>query len=63
MQGLIRAAIASGIPADDVAAQVLDAIVHERFWVLTHPSNKKAVARRMNGILEGKAPEFDPSAL
>jgi NAD(P)-dependent dehydrogenase (short-subunit alcohol dehydrogenase family) len=63
MAGMVRAAIAGGIPAEEVAEQVLQAIVEERFWVLTHPVTKKAVEKRMRGIVEGKAPEFDPSAM
>jgi len=31
--------------------------------VLTHPKTKKAVERRMRGIVEGNAPEFDPGAM
>ncbi len=63
MQELVRAAVAGGIPASDVADQVLQAIVEERFWVLTHPKTKKAVEKRMQGIVEGKAPEFDLSRM
>jgi hypothetical protein len=37
--------------------------VEEQFWILTHPVTKKTVERRMRGIVEGKAPEFDPSAM
>jgi NAD(P)-dependent dehydrogenase (short-subunit alcohol dehydrogenase family) len=36
----------------DVAAQVLDAIVHDRFWILTHPAYNEAIDRRCRGILE-----------
>jgi hypothetical protein len=63
LEQLVRAAVAGGIPAEEVAEQVLQAIVEERFWVLTHPKTKKAVERRMRGIVEGKAPEFDPGAM
>jgi len=63
MQEVVRAAVAGGIPASDVADQVLQAIVEERFWVLTHPKTKKAVEKRMQGIVEGKAPEFDLSRM
>jgi hypothetical protein len=59
----VRAAVAGGIPASDVADQVLQAIVEERFWVLTHPKTKKAVEKRMRGIVEGNAPEFDLSRM
>ena len=63
MEGMVRAAIAGGIPAEEVAEQVLQAIVQERFWILTHPVTKKAVEKRMRGIVEGKSPEFDPGAM
>ncbi|HEX3344460.1 MAG TPA: SDR family NAD(P)-dependent oxidoreductase, partial [Polyangiaceae bacterium] len=63
MTELVRAAVAGGIPAEEVAEQVLQAIVEERFWVLTHPKTKKAVEKRMRGIVDGKAPEFDPSKM
>jgi NAD(P)-dependent dehydrogenase (short-subunit alcohol dehydrogenase family) len=63
MDQLVRAAIAGGISADEVAEQVLQAIVEERFWILTHPKTKKAVERRMRGIVEDKAPEFDLNAM
>jgi NAD(P)-dependent dehydrogenase (short-subunit alcohol dehydrogenase family) len=63
LEGLVRAAVEGGIPASEVADQVLPAIVEERFWVLTHPKTKKAVERRLRGVVEGKLPEFDPSAM
>lgn len=63
MEGLVRAAIAGGIPPAEVAEQVLQAIVQEKFWILTHPKTKKAVERRLRGVVEGTLPEFDPSAM
>ncbi|HEY3822435.1 MAG TPA: SDR family NAD(P)-dependent oxidoreductase [Polyangiaceae bacterium] len=63
MEELVRAAVAGGIPAEEVAEQVFQAIVNERFWILTHPKTKKAVEKRMRGILEGTPPEFDPSKM
>ncbi len=63
IEGLVRAAIAGGIPPEDVAEQVLQAVQEERFWVLTHPKTKRAVEKRMNGILEGKNPTFDPTQM
>jgi NAD(P)-dependent dehydrogenase (short-subunit alcohol dehydrogenase family) len=59
MVEMIRAAVAGGIAPEEVANQVLDAIVEERFWVLTHPKTKKLVEKRMRGILEDRAPEID----
>jgi NAD(P)-dependent dehydrogenase (short-subunit alcohol dehydrogenase family) len=63
MDGLMRQAIAGGIPPAEVADQVLQAVVEERFWVLTHPKTSRAVEKRMQGILAGKSPEFDPNHL
>ena len=36
----------------DVAARVVDAIVHDRFWILTHPAYNEAIERRCRGIVE-----------
>jgi len=63
MEGLVRQAIAGGIPPEEVAEQVLQAVLADRFWVLTHPKTKRAVEKRMQGILEGRAPEFDPTQM
>jgi NAD(P)-dependent dehydrogenase (short-subunit alcohol dehydrogenase family) len=59
-QQAVRSAVASGIAPEDVAEQVLQAVVEERFWVLTHPMTKKAVENRTRGIVEGAAPRFEP---
>lgn len=61
--GMIRQAIAGGIPPEDVAEQVLSAVRENRFWVLTHPKTHKTVERRFAGIVAGTPPEFDPSQL
>jgi NAD(P)-dependent dehydrogenase (short-subunit alcohol dehydrogenase family) len=63
VDGMVKDAIAGGIPPEEVAEQVLQAVLSERFWVLTHPKTKRAVEKRMQGILEGKSPEFDPTRL
>jgi NAD(P)-dependent dehydrogenase (short-subunit alcohol dehydrogenase family) len=63
MEGLVRQAIAGGIPPEEVAEQVLQAVLNDRFWVLTHPKTKRAVEKRMQGILEDRAPEFDPTQM
>lgn len=63
MEGMVRQAVAGGIPPEEVAEQVLQAVVGERFWVLTHPKTKRAVEMRMQGIVEGKSPEFDPTRM
>jgi NAD(P)-dependent dehydrogenase (short-subunit alcohol dehydrogenase family) len=40
------------ISASDVAAQVVDAIRRDRFWVVTHPAYHEAIERRARGIVE-----------
>jgi NAD(P)-dependent dehydrogenase (short-subunit alcohol dehydrogenase family) len=39
-------------PAADVAAQVVDAIRAERFWILSHPEYNGLIERRYRGIVE-----------
>ena len=39
-------------PAEDVAAQVVDAIRTDRFWILTHPEYNDQIRERSRGILE-----------
>lgn len=63
MDALVRQAIEGGIPPAEVAEQVWDAVANDRFWVLTHPKTKKAVEKRLRGAIEGKSPEFDPTAM
>jgi NAD(P)-dependent dehydrogenase (short-subunit alcohol dehydrogenase family) len=45
--GMLRTGVETGIPAIDVADAVLDAIVAERFWILTHPEMSHAPVERM----------------
>ncbi len=40
------------LPASTVAAQVVDAIRHGRFWILTHPAYREPIERRARGIVE-----------
>lgn len=63
IEGLVRQAVAGGIAPAEVAEQVLQAVLAERFWVLTHPKTKRAVEKRMQGIVEGRSPEFDPTQM
>lgn len=39
------------LTADEVADMVFDAIVNDRFWILTHPSVHKDIERRAEGII------------
>ena len=55
---MIRAAVAGGIPPAAVAEQVLDAIRHERLYVLPHPEiTHERVRARMEGILRNETPQ------
>jgi hypothetical protein len=40
------------MPAENVAATVLDAIRQDRFWILTHPEYRDLIRRRAEGIVE-----------
>ncbi|MCB9559006.1 MAG: SDR family NAD(P)-dependent oxidoreductase [Kofleriaceae bacterium] len=52
--------IADGLPASEVAAQIVDAITHDRFWVLTHPHFMGAVKHRGDEILSATNPTIAP---
>jgi NAD(P)-dependent dehydrogenase (short-subunit alcohol dehydrogenase family) len=56
MEEMARAAIAAGLPPEEAAAQVVDAIRNERFYVLTHPEFVADVRERMEDIIEGRNP-------
>jgi hypothetical protein len=56
MAAMMRAAVETGIPPEEVAAQVVSAIREDRFWVFTHPNFLKAVRIRMEDILEQRNP-------
>ena len=44
------------MPAADVAAQVVDAIRHDRFWILTHLSYNETIRARCRGIVGHRRP-------
>lgn len=48
----IRAWVDAGLPAEEVAGIVFDAIRARRFYILTHPTWKRMVEQRMRGILD-----------
>jgi NAD(P)-dependent dehydrogenase (short-subunit alcohol dehydrogenase family) len=60
VEAAFGAMVAGGVAPELVAAQVLAAIREERFYVLTHPELKPAVAARMRDILDERDPVFDP---
>jgi NAD(P)-dependent dehydrogenase (short-subunit alcohol dehydrogenase family) len=60
MRELARQQISAGIKPAEVAEMVLESIRDDRFYVLTHPRFKKVIRLRMENILEGKTPRFEP---
>lgn len=53
---------AIAVPAEDVAALVVDAVRTRRFWILTHDNAAERVRSRFEAILDGRNPSLDPSA-
>ena len=49
-------AVENGIPVEQVANDVFDAIAAEQFYILTHPGHKAAIQVRMEDILAERAP-------
>lgn len=48
---ILTTTLAEGMDPDEVGPMVLDAIVNERFWVLTHPEMAQIVARQLDRML------------
>jgi NAD(P)-dependent dehydrogenase (short-subunit alcohol dehydrogenase family) len=55
-QSAIDQLIAAGMPPADVADAVHDAVVDNRFWILTHEDAKPAITARARGIVDGVNP-------
>lgn len=49
-------AVKKGIHPNEVAEQVFEAILQERFYVFTHPEMKHNIQNRLNAILEEQPP-------
>ena len=52
----VRQAIESGLDPAIIAAAVRDAIIGDRFWILTHPQLNDRVLDRYRGAIEGHNP-------
>ncbi len=52
----VQKAVSAGIPVEQVAADVFDAIENEHFYIITHPDSKAAIKLRFEDILENRAP-------
>ena len=55
--------LAEGMPPEEVAEMVFEAIREQRFYILTHPAIKENVRIRMEDILEERTPEAAPLSL
>ncbi len=47
IEQMLTDGVENGVDPDGIAAQVVDAIVTERFWILTHPEMRQAPVERM----------------
>ena len=56
IESVLAGLVEAGIPPADVADAVADAVLDDRFYVLTHPDSTRAVEARTAAILEGAAP-------
>jgi short-subunit dehydrogenase len=56
MEKAFRQLLATGLPPEQVAEAVLQAIRDESFYIITHPETKDRVRARMADILEGRNP-------
>lgn len=54
----LEQSIRAGMPADELAARVFEAIAHKRFWILPHPDFKPALQARTQSILDETNPVF-----
>jgi short-subunit dehydrogenase len=56
MRAAIQSLVDAGIPADAVAARVIDAVRRDTFYILTHPELDDAVATRFEDIRQRRPP-------
>ena len=59
-QGVVRNLVASGIQPAEVAAQVIDAVRNNRFYIITHPDTFAMVETRLRDILAERNPSDAP---
>ncbi len=58
VDAVLRQGVDDGIDASVVAAHVVDAVRHDRFWILTHPEFREGVEQRFASLLAA----FDEAA-
>ncbi len=57
MQTLMRDLVANGISTDVVGEAVVDAVLNNEFWILTHDETKPGVTQRAEQIVTGVNPD------
>jgi NAD(P)-dependent dehydrogenase (short-subunit alcohol dehydrogenase family) len=57
---MARQQVAAGLKPAAIAEMVLEAVRDDRFYIVTHPRFSKLIRMRMENILEGKTPRFEP---
>jgi NAD(P)-dependent dehydrogenase (short-subunit alcohol dehydrogenase family) len=62
MREFARQNVSAGLRPAAVADLVVEAIRDDRFYVVTHPRFSKLIRTRMENILEGKPPRYEPPA-
>jgi NAD(P)-dependent dehydrogenase (short-subunit alcohol dehydrogenase family) len=60
MREMARQQVAAGIKPSEVAEAVIEAIRGDRFYIVTHPRYTKLIRMRLENIIEGKTPKFEP---
>lgn len=60
MEQFMRQAVEAGMPPNQVADIVFQAIRDENFYIFTHPEWKEYVRVRMEDILQERHPTYDP---
>jgi len=56
MQQILDELVASGIETKVVGEAVVNAVINNEFWILTHPETKMAITARANDIVTGVNP-------
>lgn len=58
MNEVLRDGVATGIPADHVAEQLVEAVDHREFWILTHDDIRQLPVERMQRAADGVNPDL-----
>lgn len=51
---ILTRSLADGMDPDEVGPMILDAVVHDRFWVLTHPDMARGTLQQATQMLEDR---------